>query len=304
MTPAPPSPSPPQPGGGPQLRQGAGGCQLAMGRQGRGGAPGALGALGAPGAPGALTALAALGALGALVGAGAGSGSGSGWGAAEGALSLTARVVDITHALGPATPVWEAGEPLGGGHRELTESIKDGGLANVSFLRFGAHTGTHVDAPCHFLQEFCDRSLGVESLDLGVLMGPALVVDHPSGNVTAASLEGLPIPPGTERLLLRTENTARGLMRQRAFEHGYAGVTGDGAEWLVRKGVRLVGVDYLSVAAMGHLVETHRTLLGAEVVILEGLDLDAPAAGLWDLAALPTKIQGSDGAPLRAVLRR
>ena len=162
--------------------------------------------------------------------AGARGEAGAGLWGAEGALSLSGRVVDITHALGPATPVWEAGRPLGGGHRELTESIKAGGLANVSFLRFRAHTGTHVDAPCHFLQEFCDRGLGVESLDLDVLMGPALVVDHPLGNVTAASLEGLPIPPGTERLLLRTENTSRGLMRQRAFEHGYAGVTRDGAE--------------------------------------------------------------------------
>ena len=239
----------------------------------------------------------------AAVSAAAAGGGAAPLGAAEG-LAGAGRVVDITHALGPQTPVWEAEVPLGEGHRELTESIKGGGLANVSFLRFGAHTGTHVDAPCHFLQEYCDRGLGVEALDLETLMGPALVVDHPPGNVTAESLEALPIPPGTERLLLRTENTSRGLMRRQAFERGYAGVTRDGAQWLVQHGVRLIGVDYLSVAAMGHLVETHRTLLGAEVVILEGLDLDAPAAGLWDLAALPAKIQGSDGAPLRAVLRR
>ena len=154
------------------------------------------------------------------------------------------------------------------------------------------------------MQEFCDKGLGVESLDLGVLMGPALVVQHPPGNVTAESLEGLGIPEGTDRLILRTENTQRGLMRQRAFAFGYSGVTREGSQWLVDRGVKLVGIDYLSIAAMGHLAETHRVLLGAEVVVLEGLNLDEAEPGAWDLAALPAKLLGSDGAPLRAVLKR
>ena len=171
-----------------------------------------------------------------------------------------------------------------------------------------AHTGTHIDSPGHFVQVAYETGRGVEALSLNVLMDPALVVDVPCAggtcHVTAAALEALALPAGTERLVLKTDNTRRGLWGQPAFRQDYAGVTADGAEWLVRRGIKLVAIDYLSLCTFEDLKECHVTLLEKNVHIVEGLDLSRVAPGLWNLLALPMSVAGSDGAPARVLMSR
>jgi arylformamidase len=159
--------------------------------------------------------------------------------------------------------------------------------------------GTHVDAPAHFIP----GGAGIESLDLNVLIGPALVVE--AGQVQAISaevLDGLAIPAGTQRLLLRTANSRLWRRPENQFVEDFVAITADGARWLVEHGVRLVGVDYLSVAPFHDLVPTHQILLSAGVIPVEGLDLSHVEPGPYQLICLPIKMAGSDGAPARAVL--
>jgi arylformamidase len=174
-----------------------------------------------------------------------------------------------------------------------------GDEATVSRLEMGAHTGTHVDAPIHFIQ----GGSGVDRLDLNLLVGPALVVHAPEADaLTAEVLEGLAIPPGTERVLFRTRNSQHWAFGEREFRTDYVGITDEGARWLIARGVRLVGVDFLSVAPYNELVPPHRTLLGAGMVVVEGLDLSEVGPGVYQFVCLPLKVVGGDGAPARAIL--
>lgn len=178
------------------------------------------------------------------------------------------------------------------------QQISKGAGANVSTLSFGSHTATHVDAPKHFF----DDGIGVDGLSLDTLMGPAVVVAV-SEQVMSVGEEELRRHElaGHTRVLIKTRNSS--FIRQREFHRDYTYLAPDGAEYLVSLGVKLVGVDYLSVEQFhsGHH-RTHRALLGRGVVIVEGLDLSVPAAGPYDLHVLPILIPGLDGAPARAVL--
>lgn len=181
----------------------------------------------------------------------------------------------------------------------LQQAVSRGAGANVSELDFGSHTGTHVDAPRHFF----DEGIGVDQIPLDVLMGPALVLEF-GDDIRAVGrehLEGHDLT-GVERLLLRTRNSGY-LTQDPVFHQDYTYLAPDGAEYLVSKGIRLVGVDYLSVEQFhsGHH-RTHLTLLGANVVIVEGLDLRGIGTGTYQLYCLPLRIEGCDGAPARAVL--
>ncbi|MGI8588361.1 MAG: cyclase family protein [Chloroflexia bacterium] len=183
---------------------------------------------------------------------------------------------------------------------ERALSIDKGDAANVSKLSAGVHTGTHVDAPVHFIPGGADT----ESLDLGVLVGPALVVHlgDEVGDITASVLDRAGIPAGTERVLFRTRNSKYWARDADTFHDDFVAVRDDGAKWLVEHGLRLVGVDYLSVAPFDDGAPTHRTLLQAGVIPLEGLNLDGIAGGIYQLVCLPLKLRGSDGAPVRAIL--
>jgi arylformamidase len=181
---------------------------------------------------------------------------------------------------------------------ERISDIARGDLANISRVELGTHTGTHVDAPLHFIGD----GPGIDRLPLDVLVGPALVADARDalGDIDAAALAALDVPAGIERLLLRTRN--EGLWERDAFTRDYVGVAADAAEALVEMGVRLVGIDYLSIAPSSDPAPTHRTLLGAGVVVVEGLDLRAAAPGRYDMVILPLRIEGGDGSPARALL--
>ena len=180
------------------------------------------------------------------------------------------------------------------------QAISAGAGANVSRLDFGSHTGTHVDAPKHFF----DDGAGVDTLRLDLLMGPARLVSFGPDvkSIGVAELEPLDLT-GVTRLLLHTRNSDWLTSGSSEFHPDYTYLAPDGAEYLVRLGVALVGVDYLSVEQFhsGHH-RTHRTLLESDVIIIEGLMLTGVPDGEYGLRCLPLRLEGLDGAPARAVL--
>jgi arylformamidase len=204
-------------------------------------------------------------------------------------------IADISMPIHPGMVVY-AGDPAV--HLSRVKSLSHGDSANVSRLDFGVHTGTHVDAPVHFLAD----APGADRLALEAMIGPVSVVDATAATThfDALGLEALAIPAGAERVLFKTTNSA--LWDSPRFEPRFLGITDDGARWLVDRGLRLVGMDYLSVAPYGDAPPTHRALLEAGIVILEGIDLRAVAPGEYRLVCLPLRLVGADGAPARAVL--
>lgn len=198
---------------------------------------------------------------------------------------------DISVQLSPSTPTFP-GDP-GVGLEPLPGDFA------VTRLAFGSHSGTHLDIPGH---------LGIEGpsgdrISLEELIGPCLVYDltgH-AGPLDRRALEGLP-EAGPKRLLLKTGNSR--LWRQGQFVDHYQALTPDGAACLVERGVRLLGMDYLSVESCKGNGEVHRLLLEAGILVLEGIDLTAVKAGIYELICLPLKLAVSDGVPCRAVLRR
>jgi arylformamidase len=204
------------------------------------------------------------------------------------------KIYDITVALHARLPVWEGDPPV---ELERVKSFSEGDICNLTRMNISCHTGTHVDAPCHFVE----GAGTVDQLDLQVLVGPAYVVDVGEvGLITGVELAA--IPPGTERVLFKSRNSGYWSEPDPAFQVDYVGVDVAAAEQLVAMGVRLVGVDYLSVAPYDAPTPTHVALLGAGVIVLEGIDLSAVTPGPYTLMCLPLKIVGSDGAPARAVL--
>jgi arylformamidase len=214
------------------------------------------------------------------------------------------EIIDVSQGVSDGMAVWP-GDPAVAVSAVLR--VAAGDPANVSELRFGTHTGTHVDPPAHFF----DGAPGADALALDVLLGDAVVADvaGPGGALGPADL-GAVAPAGTTRLLLRTGG---------AFGRALSAAS---AAWLVERGVRLVGIDGPSIeapgagagdgdgpgagpgAAAGGPFPVHTTLLRAGVVIVEGLDLSGVAPGAYELVCLPLKLVGGDGGPARAVLIR
>ncbi len=206
------------------------------------------------------------------------------------------KIHDITLPITPGLVVWPGDPPL---HFSQPYHLERGDICTVTRLSLSVHTGTHLDAPAHFVR----GGAGVETLPLTTLIGPALLVEALSvPAITADVLELLSIPPGTARLLLKTDNAARWAAGEAQFYEEYVAVTTDGARWLVAHGIQLIGVDYLSVAPFTELVEPHEVLLEAGVIPVEGLNLHGVPPGVYQLICLPVLIPGSDGAPCRAVL--
>jgi arylformamidase len=168
---------------------------------------------------------------------------------------------------------------------ERVSSIADGDVVNLSRLDFGVHSGTHVDAPLHFV----DGGRSVESLPLDVLVGPCVVVE---------GLDPAAVPAGAERVLFKTPNSR--LWEREEFSQEFVALDGEAARALVERGVRLVGIDYLTIGDE----EAHRVLLGAGVVAVEGLDLRGVEPGEYRLVCAPLKLEGAEGAPARVLLLR
>jgi arylformamidase len=202
---------------------------------------------------------------------------------------------DATLPLVPEMATWP-GES--GPERTLIKSIERGDPANVSKLWLCAHTGTHIDAPIHFVP----GAPALEAVPLDALVGPGLVVD--AGDVpaiTPAVLERLNLPAGLERVLFKTRNS--GFVEDRRFHEDYTYIDHDAAGWLVARGLRLVGIDYLSVERFDAAEPlTHRRLLQAGVAIVEGCYLKDVPPGPYTIMALPIKLVGADGGSTRLVL--
>jgi arylformamidase len=199
---------------------------------------------------------------------------------------------DISVPIRSDMPIYD-GNP--GVELERVDSIAEGAPANVSKLTLGAHTGTHVDAPLHFIED----GPGAEGIPLDALYGPAVVVDATSiagDSIGQADLEALDIPEGAERVILKTRNSE--LWNQDAFTRDFLRLDGSGARYVVTCGIRTIGIDYLSIGDQ----EAHRELLGAGVVPVEGLDLREVDPGEYTFVCLPLDVVGSDGAPARAIL--
>jgi arylformamidase len=207
-------------------------------------------------------------------------------------------IYDISVPIRSGMPIYDGDPEL---KIEAWSSFAKGDSANVSFLHFGAHTGTHVDAPAHFIE----GAAKIDSLAMESLIGPARVIRVPDSalEITAEFLAGCRLE-GVERIIFHTRNSE--FWKEPGFRKDFTALTPQGAELLVSLGVKLVGNDYLSVEKFrsGHH-RTHLTLLHKGVVIVEGLNLSGVPDGDYELICLPLKIAdgAGDGAPARVILR-
>ena len=204
--------------------------------------------------------------------------------------------IDVSLPIHSGMPVWPGDRPV---LVEQTMSLERGDLFNLTECRFTAHTGTHLDAPRHFLP----TGAGIDALPLEAVLGPARVVRiHDPVAVRPAELPPY-LQPG-DRILFQTNNSFNDRYLHR-FVEDFVYISSEAAAVLAAAAVQTVGIDYLSVGGFHHdLVETHLILLSAGIWIIEGLDLSAVEPGDYELACLPLKLVGADGAPARAALRR
>jgi len=207
------------------------------------------------------------------------------------------QIFDVSVGISPQMPVWPGDPPV---QIERVAGISKGDPANLTRLSLGAHAGTHVDAPYHFFE----KGLKVDQLPLSTLIGSAYVLEvYPKERtITATDLGSLGLPSTVQRVLIKTDNSylwEGGLLE---FEKDFIHLGRDAARWIVKRGIKLIGVDYLSVDSFSGEKIVHHTLLEAGVVIIEGLDLSHVAQGVYQLYCLPLKIVDSDGAPARVIL--
>jgi len=208
------------------------------------------------------------------------------------------NIIDITVPLTTEIPIWPGCKGI-----QITPTMRmdEGDSSNISRLDCNLHTGTHVDAPRHFLQ----NGTTVEQLPLDVLVGPSYVAHLPdAADITAGDLTDLNLPSGIERLLLRTRNSELWAAKTTEFRENFVALTHEAAQWIVDKGISLIGVDYLSVQRYCDDSRTHQILLGADTIVLEGLNLSNVKTGFYELICLPLKLVGTEAAPARAILRQ
>jgi len=209
-------------------------------------------------------------------------------------------IYDVSVPISNELPTWP-GDP--GVEISDWRSLSKGDGANVSLLYLGAHTATHVDAPAHFIE----GAAKVEAMPLDALIGEAQLIEVPDDRLAIdEEFVTAKCPPGTERILFKTRNSAFWHEPNPQFHTDFTYLDLNAAHWLVQQGIRLVGIDYLSIEKFGQANhETHLALLSQGVVILEGLDLSAMPAGKYELICLPLRVRSNkgDGAPARAVLR-
>lgn len=209
------------------------------------------------------------------------------------------KIYDVTVPISASVPIYEGDPPAS---VQSVAAIANGDGANVSSLCFGAHTGTHVDAPNHFI----DGTRRVADLEIEKLIGPCRVVEVPP-DVAAIGPEHVPPLDGTERVLFKTRNSAFWSTPEDGFRTDFTYITPAAARVIAESGLLLVGIDYLSVEQFGSTdFATHITLLEKEIVLLEGVDLREVPPGDYELICLPLKYVGStgDGAPARTILRQ
>jgi arylformamidase len=212
-------------------------------------------------------------------------------------MARAPRLIDVSVLLAPGIPTYPGNPEF---EFSAVKRVAQGASSNVSRVAMGTHTGTHVDAPRHFF----DDKPGVDALPLDLLIGRARVIDLPHrGGITEAHLAAAGLREDL-RVLFRTPNSALWNSSD-GFHQDYTYLTEEGARFLVAQGVKVVGVDYLSVEQFKKPgAPAHHALLGDGVVIIEGLNLSDAEPGPYEMYCLPLRIAGSDGAPARVVLKR
>lgn len=206
------------------------------------------------------------------------------------------NLIDISVPLHRSMPTWPGSV---GFRAEQTRGFEKGDAVNVTRLDMDVHAGTHVEAPLHYIHE----AAALDTIPLDTFIGPAYVADLRAADaIGPEELTAASIPNLVDRLLLRTRNSALWAVQSQGFREDYVALTLSGARWVADRGIRLLGIDYLSVQRFGDDPETHRTLMRAGVAILEGIDLSAVQPGPYWLSCLPLKLIGTEAAPARAVL--
>jgi arylformamidase len=209
------------------------------------------------------------------------------------------RLLDISLPVHAEMVVWP-GNPVY--QRIPFQSLKRGDGSNNSEIRMGTHTGTHIDAPSHSIED----GNSIDQVSLNACVGRARVVDmtHVAEAISLDDLLAMHLSPVSERLLFKTRNSKLWADQVAEFTTDYIGLSAEAARWLAHNDVKLVGVDYLSLesySAKDRLA--HRALLSKQVVIVEGLNLSGVAPGEYELCCLPLRLMGADGSPARALLR-
>jgi len=204
--------------------------------------------------------------------------------------------IDISVPLRDSMVYWPSDPPVS---IKRVKDIEQGDTANLSVISMGAHSGTHVDAPIHFVK----KGKGVDNIPLDTVVGRARVIEiKDSESITPEELVRHRIRRG-ERILFKTENSSH-VWQKDEFVEDFVFISDAAADFLVDRGVRLVGIDYLSVGSFKHGGSyVHKTLLSGGVWTIEGLDLSKVTHGNYDLICLPLRIIAGDGAPARAILR-
>jgi len=205
--------------------------------------------------------------------------------------------IDITFSINNGMITWPGDAPV---QLKRTSTIGvDGANANVSSISMSAHTGTHIDAPLHFIRGGKD----ITQIPVGELIGYTKIfhITDPQ-QITFSELKELPIEEG-DILLFRTRNSDVNWINA-PFMEDYVYLSVNAAQYLVKAGVKCIGVDYLSVGGMENGADVHKILLNAGITIIEGLKLNDVVPGLYEIIAMPIKLQGADGAPARVVVRR
>ena len=206
------------------------------------------------------------------------------------------KLIDVSVPLDTALPSYPNNLPFS---LEPVKRLARGDSSNVSALHMSAHSGTHVDAPRHFF----DEGSGTEALPLEMLIGRARVIEvRPRGGITAEDLTGVDLSEDV-RVLIKTPNSR--LWGNPEFHKEYIGIAESGARFLVDHGIKVVGVDYLSVEPFKKPgAPAHHLLLGGGAIVIEGLNLRDVEPGIYDMLCLPLRVVGADGAPARVLLRR
>tara|TARA_B110000285_G_scaffold227359_1_gene288559 strand:- start:1038 stop:1676 length:639 start_codon:yes stop_codon:yes gene_type:complete len=208
------------------------------------------------------------------------------------------RFIDISVELSDHLPTWPGSHGISISPLQV---IDDFNPANVSRLDIDVHSGTHIDAPLHFVK----NGKSTNEIDLDRLIGDCFVAEMPSHITTIKfeDLEMIGIPDGTKRLLLKTCNSGNNLWDNNEFNEDFCALDKGAANWVVNNGIDLIGIDYCSIQKFNDSVESHQILLNQEVLILEGLDLRNVISGRYNLICLPISVKGIEGVPVRAILQ-
>lgn len=207
------------------------------------------------------------------------------------------KIFDISLTITPEIPVWPGDIPV---WLERVKKLEEGASDNNSQMKMGVHTGTHIDSPYHFVK----NGIKIDELPIETMIGPCQVVQMGKevNLITAEEIKKSSYRADIPRIIFKTRNEEYWVKKFKEFQTDFVGVSVDGAELLVKDGMKFVGVDYLSVAPYGFGKVVHDVLLKAGLILLEGVDLTGVPEGVYTLYCLPIKLGATEGAPARAIL--